>query len=185
MITNVDISYLVFDAFTSVLGGFTEVQGLLKSQYATVPLLDISTGKIIDEAYPKTAPDSILVQGILESGAVASIASRTVKSAADDTNIRWIITGTEGEIEYTIPEASANGGTPPSSFRLKVGKEETASVEVVPSDSPANKVAAPATNTARLYEDFAKGSGDLVTFESALKTHLLLERIAKSSGVEL
>ncbi|KAI0132467.1 hypothetical protein BJ170DRAFT_249111 [Xylariales sp. AK1849] len=180
------------DTFTNVLGDFVDVQGLLKSQYTAIPIIDLSTGQVVDPAYPKTAPDHIFVQGTLVDDVVASIAFRKAKSAADNTGFRWIITGTEGEIALTVPEGqwqwrdkATLGGW---SLKLKVGKAaETEEIDAATlvDTSAAAKVESPGTNTARIYQSFANGGGLEATFESALKTHRLLERIAKSAGWEL
>jgi predicted dehydrogenase len=182
----VDRSQLDLDTFTYVLGDFVQVQGLLNSQYHTVPLIDIATGQVVEAAYPKTAPDNVLVQGILENGATASLALRTSKSAVDGTKFRWIITGTEGEIEYLVPEAAYGAAKQQLSFKLKLRNARvTEKVEIRIGDSPAAKVPAPGTGIATLYENFATEDGEVVSFESALKTHQLLERIANSTGVEI
>jgi predicted dehydrogenase len=170
-----------------VLGDFNQVHGLLKSHYTRVPVIDVSNGQVIDPAHPKTSPDHIFVHGTLEGDAVASIAFRKPRSAADNTGFRWYITGTDGEIVITVPEEHWQFGLGEgTSLKLKVGKAEQAeNVEWMSGSSPGDKVPSPGTNTARLYESFAKGKGVEATFESALKTHLLLERIAKSAGWEL
>jgi hypothetical protein len=51
-------------------------------------------------------------------------------------------------------------------------------------DYLASKVPPPGTNTAREYKVFARG-GEIATFDSSLKTHSLLERIANSAGLSL
>jgi hypothetical protein len=58
-------------------------------------------GNVVEKAHPKTTPDQIFIQGTLESGAVVSINYRDVPSGktVHELGIRWIITGTEGEIE--------------------------------------------------------------------------------------
>jgi predicted dehydrogenase len=179
-------SKLDLDAFTHVLGDFTQVQGLLKSQYPTVPVLDSVTGQVVEKAHPKTSPDNILIQGILENGATASIALRTSKSAVDGMKFRWIITGTEGEIEYLIPEAAPYKANQQLSFKVKLNNAQTIEeIEMTAVNSPAANVPFPGTGTARLYENFASEDGEVVSFESALKTQQLLEKIAKTSGFDI
>jgi predicted dehydrogenase len=179
-------SQLDLDSFTYVLGDFVEVQGLLKSHYQMVPVIDLATGQVVEKAHTKTSPDNVLVQGILKNGATASLALRTSKSAVDGTKYRWIITGTEGEIEYLVPEAAPYVAKQPLSFKLKLRNAETTEeIKITAGDSPAAKVPAPGTGIARLYENFATENGEVVNFGSALKTHQLLERIAKSSGSEI
>ena len=54
--------------------------------------------------HPKTAPDHILVQGELANGALASISFRKARKPVDALGLRWLITGTKGELEVTFPE---------------------------------------------------------------------------------
>jgi len=49
------------------------------------------------------------VQGELNSGAVVSVNFRRIPfglKTVDHTGLRWVITGTEGEVELTTPEFS-------------------------------------------------------------------------------
>ncbi len=182
-----DAVYLVLDSFTYLLGDFAEVQGLLKSEHANVPIIDPTNGQVVNPAYPKTVPDHIIVQGILENGAIASIALRTTSSPADAIGFRWYITGTEGEILVTTgEEAWTSSVSSRRSIKLTTSKgAKVEDIDFTPSEtSRADTVAPPGTNTARQYESFARGD-EVVTFEAALKTHRLLERIAKSAGWEL
>lgn len=144
----------------------------------------MATGKVVDPAYPRTSPDQILVQGSLASGAVASIAFRKAGASADDQGLRWIISGSDGEIELTTGSGFWQyGGVDQWSLRVKVGKGEMEKIDLLTLDSsPAAAIPEPATNTARVYQSFAKGAGLEATFESATKTHRLLDKIAKSSG---
>ncbi|RDL34477.1 Uncharacterized protein BP5553_07605 [Venustampulla echinocandica] len=176
------------DSFTYLLGDFASVHGLLASQYPTVIIIDPATGQIVNPAYPKTAPEHIFITGTLESSAVASLAFRKPKSAADRVGFRWYITGTEGEIAITTEEGSWQGGgiREKRKISLKVGKADSVDVGFGKDDTTlAEKVAFPATNTARQYEAFAARDGEVITFEDALRNHRLLQRIANSSGWEM
>ncbi|KAH8680852.1 hypothetical protein BX600DRAFT_428829 [Xylariales sp. PMI_506] len=178
----------VIDTFTHVLGDFVDVQGLLQAQYKSIPIMDLSNGQIVDPAHPKTSPDHIFVQGTLENDVVASIAFKKAISAVDNTGLRWTITGTEGEIQLTTPEGHLQFDGPQGwSLKVKKGKADQAEdIDLANLDnSPAAGIPAPAPNIARLYQSFAKGSGLEATFESSLKTHRLLDRIAKSAGWEI
>lgn len=173
----------VLDSFTDVLGDFDDLHAILKTYVKTVPILN-SSGKIVNPAAPKNTPDHILVQGTLTSGAVASIIFRKPKSAVDNIGVRWLITGTEGEIEITTKEVHWQMADPDMTLRVKVGKEGEASEVDYKGDGKdeTSKVDSLALNTARSYVAFA---GDdqtrYATFESALKTHRLLERILESA----
>ena len=140
----------------------------------------MATGEVVDPAFPKTCPDHTLIQGVLESGAVASITFRKAKKPVDGLGLRWLITGTEGEIEVTLPEDHLQMGPEGRELRLRVKDGEVQKVEFNSTESDhVLKVPYPGTNSARIYEQFAEGTGDLADFEAALKTHKLLERIAR------
>jgi predicted dehydrogenase len=176
--------FKVLDAFTSVLGDFKTTQSILKTQHPTVATVSCKTGKQIEAAVPKTAPDHIFVQGELLSGALASISFRKAKKPVDALGLRWLITGTEGEIEITFPEDHFQFGHAGRAIRFRSGKNEE--VKVIKWDNeeePAyvRSVPYPGTNTARLYEAFVKDNGQLADFGTALKNHELLHKIAKDA----
>ncbi|PQE17509.1 oxidoreductase family protein [Rutstroemia sp. NJR-2017a BBW] len=176
------------DSFTYLLGDFASVLGLLACQYPSVTIIDPTTGQIVNPAYPKTAPDHVCITGTLQSSAVASLTFRKTPSAADSVGFRWYITGAEGEITITTEEGNWQGGgiREKRKISLKVGKEDSIDVEFGKDDNTlAEKVAFPATNTARQYEAFAAGDGEVVTFEDGLRNHRLLQRISNSSGWEM
>ncbi|KAI1184523.1 oxidoreductase [Nemania serpens] len=172
------------DSLTHVLGDFSEVQAILKLTFDSVSILD-DKGTLVDPAYPKTSPDQILVQGTLESGAVVSIAQRHSKADVDGASFRWIITGTEGEIEVIVRQSNWQFGDPKRTLKMKVGTNEAQHVDFLSNDELEGKVPAIAANIARQYRAFAKDDTEAVaTFESALKTHRLLDRILKAAGWE-
>ncbi|KAK3374162.1 hypothetical protein B0T24DRAFT_657769 [Lasiosphaeria ovina] len=175
------------DSFTHVLGDFKldTLQSILDTQCTTVSVLDMETGEVVNPAYTRTAPDHIIVQGRLESGAVASISFRGTKLAINDSSIQWIISGTEGEIEITVPASSqwqVQDAQP--KLRLKINKE--AEVEEVDYDAELDTdhddvagLDRTALNIGLVYEAYRKGDTDRYpTFEDALKLHKLLHRIA-------
>ena len=177
------IGNTVLDSFINILGDFEDVHGILKSFNKTIPVFN-NKGELVNPAYPKTAPDHILVQGTLTSGAVASIIFRKPKAAVDDIGFRWIITGTKGEIEVTTKETHWQMADPSFKLRVKVGKEPEAREVDFKDDADArfSGLEAIALNTARSYAAFAEGDESrYATFESALKTHRLLNRIAESA----
>lgn len=174
----------VLDGFTNVLGDFKTTQSTLKTHNPTVSLVDLKTGEVINPSYPKTAPDHIFVQGELESGALVSIAFRKSDKAIDSkVGLRWTITGTEGEIEITFPPDQVQFGSTDRSFRVRTSKDETVQVVSFAADeaSYVKEVPYPGTNTARIYEAFAKGDDCYATFESSLKTHELLDKLARDA----
>ncbi|KAI0419248.1 oxidoreductase [Xylaria grammica] len=172
------------DSFTHVLGDFAELQAIMKSTVSSIAIFD-TKGVLINPAHPKTSPDQILVQGTLESGAVASISVRKPKAEIDGASFRWIISGTEGEAEVIIPRSHWQFGEVKRTLKLKIGENETQNVDFLYGDEFESKVPAIAANVARQYRAFAKGDTEtFATFESALKTHRLLDRITRAAGWE-
>ncbi|KAF9761117.1 hypothetical protein IL306_003950 [Fusarium sp. DS 682] len=172
------------DTFIHTLGDFETVQSTLKTQHPIVPIFSMEKQTIVDPAYKKTAPDHMLVQGVLTSGAVAAISFRKAKKPVDDLSIRWLITGTEGEIEVTVPEGHFQMGPDGSTLRMRVGKEgEVEDVSFKDATVPEHVQKAPPVgrNTARVYEAFGNDQTKYADFESALKTHKLLDQIARDA----
>lgn len=83
----------LIDALCACLGDFQEVGALLANRRTSVH--EATTG----EPARMTADDQVIVQGLLESGAVASLHFRGGRSAG--TNLHWEINGTEGDLVVT------------------------------------------------------------------------------------
>jgi predicted dehydrogenase len=163
------------------LGDFTNIQSILKTQYPTTNIVN-DEGKVVYANHPKSAPDHIFVQGVLEGGAVASLSFRSVPSAVDRTGFRWLISGTKGEIEVTAPELGWQLRSSKAALKVRVGKGEEIQTVDLSTDPTSTTVPFPGSNTAGLYDAFAKGDGSkYATFEDAVKTHHLLDRIVQSS----
>ncbi|KAI0521323.1 oxidoreductase [Xylaria bambusicola] len=172
------------DSFTHVLGDFAEVQATLKSAVSSVKIFN-AEGVLVNPTYSKTGADQILVQGTLESGAVASLSAKQSKTDVDDVSFRWVISGSEGSAEVIVPQANWQAGEPKRTLRLKIGDDAVTDVDFLAGDEFESKVPAVAANLARQYRAFAKGDlGTVATFESALETHRLLDRIIKAAGWE-
>lgn len=156
----------------------------MKTQFEMAQLLG-RNGNVVNTAYRKTDPDHILVQGITEGGVVASFAFRKSKGPVDDIGIRWIISGTKGEIAITGPERWQMLDKE-LQLQVKIGSQPAQTMNFDSYRMPAAKKVAPfAANVASLYDAFAKGdTKKYATFESAAKTFRLLERIRKSAIVQ-
>lgn len=165
-----------------MLGEFKDVQAVFKTYQKTSPLFG-ADGTVVDPAYKVTAPEYILVQGVLESGAVASINVRCTPASVDNVGFRWLISGSEGEIEFTAPAGGyIQGEMPNSKIFLRNWKDETEEVDFK-RDEPAHvAISDHGINTARLYESFAMGDEDgYPSIDWALKVHRLIERIKKAA----
>lgn len=172
----------VFDSFTQVLGEFVEPHSILKAARTKIAIRG-SDGSIKIPEYPKNTPDHILVQGVLkDSGAVASICSRDLMHTVDGIGLRWLITGTKGEIEVTAPEGQWQMSDPGRKLRLKIGKNEAVEVPYA-NNADKSYLERLSINVTGLYEAFLKDDqSHYATFDSALRTHVLLDEILKRSG---
>lgn len=110
------------DSFVHVLGDFKELKSSMRTDYPLVDIVDMS-GNVLQKDYRKTTPDGIQILGTLESGASASIAYYTATSTSiDGTGVRWMITGTEGQIEVTTPESQWQMGPPGTVLKARLGR---------------------------------------------------------------
>ncbi|KAL7930140.1 NAD(P)-binding protein [Trichoderma chlorosporum] len=173
----------LWDSFLYVLGDFATLQASFSQQYPLMKLINTATGEVVDPAYPKTAPDHMFVQGVLENGAIASVNYHRPGQLIGKT-LQWTISGTEGEIEFTVNGALQMGHTE-REIRIKTAKEDKEPRVVdwqVNTPSHVEGVQFPGQNTARLFEAYAHGDKDIATFEDAVRLHRLLDRIAKDAG---
>ncbi|KKP05588.1 oxidoreductase [Trichoderma harzianum] len=169
------------DSFTHILGDLSHVQSILKSQFKTVRVVG-TQNETIDLEYEKTAPDHIFVQGLLDNGAVASLSFRKPGSTAEETGIRWYISGTKGEILITGPSWWQMLNKEPV-LQMKVGNEPVHVINFQDeAESAIQTGPAMAANLTLLYEAFAEGDvSRYATFESAARTHRLLEKIRQAA----
>lgn len=174
---------LVLSGFVHVLGDFASVKSTFAIQHPTVKLVNSKTGEVVNPERRRTAPDHIFVQGMLENGAIVSISRRTPPRPIDGHGLRWLISGTEGEIELTTSGRGYQTGSNPMTLRIitKEGEMKTIDWE---QDEPSHikDVAPPGVNTARLFDAYALNKDCYSDFEKAVKLHKLLDRIAKDAG---
>jgi predicted dehydrogenase len=85
----------LIDPFCSILGDFTEIGALTAVRVPEVR--EAGTGRTAR----MTSEDQVLVQGTLDTGAVASVHFRGGRTAG--TNLFWEINGTEGALRITGP----------------------------------------------------------------------------------
>lgn len=175
---------IVFAGLLHVLGDFATVKASFATQYPKVKLLNTKTGEIVDPAYPRKAPEHMFVNGVLNNGALASVNYRRSPHLIGKPT-QWVISGTEGEIEFTIAAPMLQMGSHKREIRIKTAKDgnEARVVEwETETKTPAyvEGVAFPGQNTAYLFEDYAQGRAP--DFESALRLHKLLDRIVKDAN---
>ncbi|WP_118132990.1 Gfo/Idh/MocA family protein [Oceanicella sp. SM1341] len=166
-------------AMGDVLGPFASLDATFASNFDTVAVTD--TG----ETLPKTAPDQVMVQGRLESGAAVSVHYRGGSSRG--TNLLWEINGTEGDIRVT------GGSGHAQMTQLTITGARGEETELTPR-MPAPEVYAGqpgfpgARNVAGIYAriagDIRTGSRTAPSFADAVKLHELLDRIETSAGAK-
>lgn len=160
------------------------ISSILKNDVTEIEIRKMDMTTVVNPAYPKTAPDHVLVQGQLQNtGAPASISFRTTKSK-EDIGIRWIISGSKGEIEITSGRGQWQIDSADKKLRVRLNDGEVRDVEVTTADlGVAAGISDKAVNTALILDAFAKGeTAGFADFAAALKNHKLLDQILNQSG---
>jgi len=165
------------DALSYVLGEFTEVSALeaVRQPKATV--------QGSDEVLAKTAEDQLVVAGLLQGGAVASIHFRAGLSTG--TNFLWEINGTEGDLQIT-----SDGGMPQIFDLTLKGAKRASPLEVL--EPPAAyrwsgaPLRGPAVNVALAYAaiaaDLRSGGKSFADFSAAEQRHAFLRKVAEAAA---
>ncbi|KAI6782821.1 uncharacterized protein J7T54_000964 [Emericellopsis cladophorae] len=168
----------VLGGFSSVVGQFEDLQAVYKTQSPTTTLLD-DKFQPVKTNYPVTSPDHVGIQGVLRSGALASIHFRVTAAPVDDCGFRWIISGTAGEAELVTKPGFFQTGLDGAVIRLRKRGEE-ASKEVDWDTGYSDAVAAVdgwTKSIARVYAAFAEGrESEYATLETALEVHRTLDK---------
>ena len=165
------------DAMCMCLGEFESVSATVRTQVSQWHESD--TDRMVDV----TSPDTIAVNGVLASGAVAS--AQVINVPYHGSGYRFEIYGTGGTLVVT------SGGSPSTeSARLFGARGGTSQIEEL--EIPSSYTLIPATvpdgapfNIAQLWNRFAvgiQGADDVEpNFETAVQRHRLLEAIQISS----
>ncbi|PQE18139.1 oxidoreductase family protein [Rutstroemia sp. NJR-2017a BBW] len=173
------------DSFIHVLGNFKSLHSITKIAYPTLDLTG-PDGEVVERNFPRTSPDHIFIHGTLESDAIVSINYREPGGpSASGVGLRWIITGTEGEIELTAPELMWQIGTPGATLRMRLrnkGNSEDVEYEDASEQDYIKNLAIPSKGVARSWEAFATGDTDkYATFEHARAVLRTIDAIRKGS----
>lgn len=170
----------VIDALRYVLGDFRELSAIVATQLKEAAVTGTS------DVLAVTAPDNVLVDGVLQSGAVASIHVESVPIIG--TGYSFEIHGTQGSLV-----ARADGGSNTSELELRGARRGDRSLEAVPLDeqyrwAPEVPAGAPA-NVGQQYRRMAEAITARGTFEpnfdTAVELHQLLDAIERSSATGL
>ncbi|MDK3018795.1 Gfo/Idh/MocA family protein [Pseudodonghicola flavimaris] len=166
-------------ALQEVLGAFGPLDARFINHFETVEVTDAG------ETRPKTAPDQLLVQGTMASGAAVSVHYRGGVSRG--TNLLWEINGTEGDIQVTADLGHAQMVQLTVKGARGDAKEMT---EQMPAPALYNGKPefAGARNVAGIYArlaaDIRTGSRTAPSFADAVALHDLLDRIETSAAAK-
>ena len=164
-------------ALRDVLGEVAEVSSALATRRTTALATD--TG----ETLPVSAPDQVLVSGVLASGAPVSIHYRG-GAARDGDGLFWEINGTEGDIRVSGP----SGHTQMVGLSLTGARGEEKAFR--PLEVPASYRSGwpedvEPGNVARLYAgmacDLRDGTRTAPSFEDAVAVHRIIAAIEKAA----
>ena len=165
------------DALCFVLGNFSEVAATVATQIATATVTD--TGETI----AVTAPDHVLVNGVLKSGALASVHIRNVP--AQGLGFLFEVHGTDGVLVATSPIQAQYGD-----LTLRGARKSDGALEELPTPAkyrwtPDTVPAGPSVNLAQMFSRLGKGirEGAPVDpdFNVAVELHELIDALERSS----
>jgi predicted dehydrogenase len=164
-------------ALRDVLGEVAEVSSVLATRRTSALVAD--TG----EKLPVSAPDQVLVSGVLVSGAPVAIHYRGGMSREGD-GFLWEINGTEGDIRVTGPFGHAQ--FVPLVLKGARGDEKTFQPLEVPASYrfgfPENAMPGNvARNYAKMAQDLSEGRHTAPSFDDAVAIHRIISAIEKSA----
>ena len=164
-------------ALRDVLGEVAEVSAVLATRRTSARVTDSG------ETLPVSAPDQVLVSGILASGAPLSIHYRG-GAARDGDGLLWEINGTEGDIRVSGPSGHAQ--MVQLSLKGARGEEKVFRPLEVPASYRAGwpQDVEPG-NVARLYarmaRDLREGTRSAPSFEDAVALHRVIAAIERAA----
>jgi predicted dehydrogenase len=164
-------------ALTDVLGKFADVSSVLATRRTTAFVAD--TG----ETLPVSAPDQVLVSGVLTNGAPVSIHYRG-GMARDGDGLLWEINGTKGDIRVSGPIGHAQ--LVPLSLKGARGDQKAFQTLEVPASYrtgfpeeviPGNI----ARNYARMAKDLQEGTHTAPSFDDAVALHRVIAAVEQAA----
>ncbi|KAF2191551.1 NAD(P)-binding protein [Zopfia rhizophila CBS 207.26] len=179
------------EAFCRTLGEFESFKSILSTHQRSIRVYDVPVAELGEvmkdpEAKPyriveRTAPDMILVQGKLVGGVVAGLHFSTGagQTDADGRNLRWIISGTEGDIQVTQTQGPLLRDFSVEIKAVRGGETEKFAVDWEEKGEYGMfgehvMLATPG----RHYKAIAEGAQDgIVSFKDGLRRHEMLEQI--------
>ncbi|HEV3110486.1 MAG TPA: Gfo/Idh/MocA family oxidoreductase [Candidatus Binataceae bacterium] len=173
------------DALCFCLGEFKEISSVVATPRQRVKIVE--TGETIQ----MTSPDQVLLSGVLQSGAVASV--HVKGGTANGTGFLFEIHGTEGDLAITPADPRQEINVQVSEFTVRGAQRGKPLAELAIPESyrwvpPTVPVGLP-FNVAQLFIRMAQGirEGKSVSpdFDVAVKRHQLLDAIQKASDTGL
>jgi predicted dehydrogenase len=171
------------DSLCHCLGAFREVSGLVTTQHKKVEIVE--TGEVLDV----TTPDQVLVSGVLENGAVASVHIKA--DMASPTGVLFEINGTNGDIVAASrkPVGIAPVGIQRADLTLHVARGRKKEFVEAPISEALTQVssvpAGPPFFTAQLYarlsESLTRDMPVSPDFSAGARCHALLDAIQRAS----
>jgi predicted dehydrogenase len=169
------------DALCYCLGEFKEMSSVVANRRKQIKIVE--TG----ESIPMTAADQVVVSGVLQSGAVASIHLKG--GTANGTGFLFEIHGTEGTLAIVPADPRQETYIQVSEFTVRGAQASKPLADLSIPESyrwvPPAVPAGPPFNVAQLYMRMAEGirEGKSVSpdFDVAVKRHQLLDVIRKAS----
>jgi predicted dehydrogenase len=164
-------------ALTDVLGEIVQLSSVLATRRTTALAMDTR------ETLPVSAPDQVLVSGILDGGAPVSIHYRG-GMARDGKGFLWEINGTKGDIRVSGPFGHPQ--LVPLSLEGARGDEKTFQPLEVPETYRNGWPEGPIPgNVARLYgrlaQDLREDTRTAPSFDDAVATHRIIDSIERAA----
>jgi predicted dehydrogenase len=169
------------DALCFCLGEFKELSSVVANRRQRVKIVE--TGEMIQ----MTAPDQVLLSGVLQSGAVASVHLRG--GTANGTGFLFEIHGTDGDLAIAPadPRQATNIQVSELTVRGSQADKPLADLPIpesyrwVPPEVPAGLPFNVAQTFVRMAEGIREGKSVSPDFDVAVKRHQLLDAIEKAS----
>lgn len=167
----------VIDALRYVLGEFRELSAIVATQLPQATVTDTN------EVLAVTAPDNVLVDGVLQNGAVASIHIESVPVIG--TGYSFEIHGTEGSLV-----ARSDAGSNTGELELRGARRGARTLEAIPLDEqyrwapevPAGVPVNVGQQYRRMAEAISARTAFDPNFDTAVELHRLLGAIVRASS---
>ena len=163
------------DMLFTTTGWPVSVSGLMVSQFPQVTIVE--TGEVLDS----TAPDQLVLSGLLEDGAVISIHIEGGKR--NGSGVQLDITGDAGDLKITNRSAFGDVG---DDYVIEGAHGDNLPLQVLPVPEsyqrlPASSLPSAVLELAELYhvyaQDVAEGTQAAATFADAVRLHRLLDAV--------